>query len=416
MSCGGGVSAFEQKKQALINVNIWKSNFISLWRKYGTFKDVGGVECFDYYRIDGDDDGPEKMSIHLKQATLHDDVKNDDLEWVHLIFNFAKFVNMTPDNIDKWIEYMQGEVENYEFDHLTYNIADLKVVDYNFYKDGNIVEDEFMQNLAMLIAYRKLVDVKEVYNGVNNTSRDYSYDEDVDIDAVKAMVPPLADYEYGTTDATSDTIYFKVTFVNKFIAGYLMEKGIGTDVLDALVMDGVLIGLGDVGASSMTYAFSVDKAKKMSGFDFVKVVQNALDFYYKEVSHWYDFFVDMIGFILAGIAVYFGQYELAIGLLASAVASYTGSKIFKIIATIVSIVTSGGLTSLANLSISEAVNLVLNVYSLYMELKYNPADGTDKIDDTTANSPEMFYKMPYEAYSGIYCYKELTRVSVSSVY
>ena len=409
MACGGGrLSAFEQKKQQLINVNLWKSNFVSIWRKYGTFKDVGGVECFDYYRIDGDGEGQKRMSKHLKQPTLWDDVQDDDLEWVHLVFNFSKLVEVNRDNIDKYRDYLKDEIDNATFDHLYYKIEDAKVIEHYFSNEGEAVDDEFLNHLSLRIAERKVVDLKDAISSPN----DYEYDEDVDADDIKDMVNWLTEYTQIGTGPYS----FVLPVINHDLRRYLLESGTGTDILDELVVEGVLVGLGNVDTQTMEYALPVDVAKKMNGNSFVEMVQNALDFDYKVESHWYDFFVEFAGMILAVIAAYFGQVELAIGLMVSSVAQISGLKGLEIVATLVSIYTTGGLSSLADMGVSEAVNLLSNLYSLYVELKYSPdANGAkDEADSKASDSAALFYKAPYEAYNGVYCYKELISVGVGS--
>jgi len=199
----------------------------------------------------------------------------------------------------------------------------------------------------------------------------------------------------------------------KDISAYLLEQGIGTDILDQLVMDGKVIGIGSLHTGTMTYALPVDVARKMNGYAFVKMVEAALDFRYKVDSHWYDFFLKIIKLVLAVIAVYFGFYSLAASLTLSFAADVTGNPVLKVLATISSL-WSADPTSLVEIGASEAVSLLLNVYALYVELSFNPEQTTD--EEVVDNDQEMFYKAPYSAYNDLYCYKSLTSVSTGAVY
>jgi len=399
MSCGGVASEYEQFEESLIHANMWKSNFVAIWEKYGTFEYVEGVKCFNYYDIDGDGEGQKRMSKHLKQPTLWQDVMHDDLEWVHLFFNLSKFIYVTPQNIDTWIEDHKLALDDYTFNKLTYTIVDDRVTASGFYEGTTPKSEPFLENLAHLIAERKNVDVSN-----------FTYEETVTHDDVKAMIENVASYGY---DASDTVIIYDLPLMKDVIASYLLEKGIGTDLLDELVMDGVLIGVGNVNAGTMTYALPVDVARKMNGFSFVKMVENALEFDYKEESHWYDIFVELIKPILAVIALYFGFYAVALSLVLSFAADVTGNVVFEVLSTLTSLL-SGDLTTLVEVGAGEAINLLMNVYALYVDMKFKPEAQSEK--EPVEDDKALFFEAPYSAYRELYCYKELVSVSLGQKY
>lgn len=399
MACPQGVSAFEQKKQQLFNANIWKSNFINIWRKYGTFKYVNGVECFDYYRIDGDGAGQRRMSKHLRQPTLWQDTMDDDLDWVHLVFNLNKLVELSSENITLWLDDYKAELGTYTFDKLYYKIVNNEVTDAYFSNADVRIDNEFLNHLAKTIAERRNMDISNV-----------TYDEVVSLGDVENLMDTMASYH--STMGPSDVYSFDLPMLEEEIRDFLMSKSIGTDLLDELAVEGTIVAIGNVTLGTMTYAFPVAVAKKMNGIDFVDLVQTALDFNYKRTSHWYDFFVKFIKLILAGIAVYFQQYWLAASLLVSQIADLTGNKFLKVLATVLSLY-AGGVDSLTDIGVSEAAELLSNVYGLYMELSYKPEKTTD--EEVVDKDQSLFYHAPYEAYSNLYCYKSLISVSVSAI-
>jgi len=399
MSCEGSLSNYERKKLALINVNKWKSNFVSLWRKYGKFKTVDGVECFDYYDIDGNGEGQIRMSKLLKQPTLHKDVQDDDLDWVHLVFDLSKLIEIDDEGIALWLADYKTQLESYSFDRLVYVIEDGTVTSHAFYLSGEIIDDPFLNHLSLLIAERNKIDH---FVGI------YTYDELVTVDDVKVLMDDLASYSFSDGD-----MIFDVPLIEKDIAAFMMIQGIGTNILDELVSDGLLIGLGNISTGNMTYAFPVEVAKKMNGYSFVKIIENALEFKYKVDSHWYDFFLKIIKLVLAVVAAYFGFYYVALSLVLSFAADVTGSQILKILSTVVSLL-SGGVDGLLDMGVSEAVSLLMNVYALYVELSYKPEKTTE--EEVVDSDQEMFYKAPYSAYSDLYCYKNLISVSLYAKY
>ena len=398
MSCGSGASNYERTKAALINANKWKSNFVNIWEQYGTFKTVNEVQCFDYYDIDGDGEGQRRMSKQLKQPNLWADIMDDDLDWVHLVFKLDNMVELSDEAIQGWIDETKTELETYEFDHLHYVVTDDKVISSYFSFEETNIDNEFLNNLAFLIAE---------YANVAETS--VTYNAEVTLAEVNAMVDDLGSYSLSP-DAE---IVFNLAMIENEIRSYSMEKSIGTSILDDLVMDGVLIGIGNVSTGTMTYAFPVDVARKMNGHSFVKLIENALDFEYKEDSHWYDFFLDIAKLILAGIAAYFGQYSLAASLVLSFVADKTDSKILQLLSTVVGML-QGDFTAFSTLGVSEAVKLIMNVYSLYTEMAYTPEPIEE--EEAVDNDQHMFYKAPYEVYNCLYDYKSLTSVTLTNKY
>ena len=418
MACPQGVSAFEQKKQQLFNANIWKSNFINIWRKYGTFKYVNGVECFDYYRIDGDGAGQRRMSTHLRQPTLWQDTMDNALDWVHLVFNLNKLVELSPDNITLWLDDYKAKLNTYTFSKLYYKIVNNVVTDAYFSSADALVpvnpptnpvtyepttytriDDAFLNHLAKTIAERRNM-------GISNVT----YDEVVSLGDVENLMDGMASYHI--TAGPSGGYIFDLPMLEEEIRDFLMAHAFGTDLLDQLAAKGTIIAIGDASLGTMTYAFPVEVAQKMNGLDFVDLVQIGLDFDYKVTSHWYDFFVKFIKVILAGIAIYFQQYWLAASLLVSQIADLTGNKALKVLATVLSLY-AGGVDSLTNIGVSEVGELLANVYGLYMELSYKPEKTTD--EEVVDKDQSLFYHAPYEAYSRLYCYKSLISVSVSSV-
>jgi len=394
MSCNGSISNFERKKQSVINVNKWKSNFISIWEQYGVFKYVGDVRCFDYYDIDGPGEGQKRMSKHLKQPTLWQDTMDSDLDWVHLVFDLSSLITIDDESVAVWLADYKLQLEAYTFDRLVYEIEDRRIISHAFYLDNVKIDDPFLDHLSLLIAERRNADTNP-----STASADYyfTYDELVTIPDVQLLMDKLP----------------SLPMCKKDISAYLLEQGIGTDILDQLVMDGKVIGIGSLHTGTMTYALPVDVARKMNGYAFVKMVEAALDFRYKVDSHWYDFFLKIIKLVLAVIAVYFGFYSLAASLTLSFAADVTGNPVLKVLATISSL-WSADPTSLVEIGASEAVSLLLNVYALYVELSFNPEQTTD--EEVVDNDQEMFYKAPYSAYNDLYCYKSLTSVSTGAVY
>lgn len=408
MSCGGGLSNFERKKKALIYANRWKSNFIAIWRKYGTFQTVNGVECFDWYRIDGGGEGQKKMSKHLKQPDLWQKAQNDDLEWVHLFFNVDLLIEMTKENIDKWRVYMERYIRTKSFNRLKYRIAQNEVVEAKFSmytaetedapaKDEP-VNDAVLDRLAFLIA---LMEADSLSSG-----SEYAYDRLVSYADVDSMVDDLLSVN-PFDDAYS---VFAFPPVEKDIRSWLMQEGIGVDILDTLVVEGVLVS-GTIDSTTTAYYVPVSAIKKMNGFAFVKFLARTLDFHYKkEGSALWNFFKQIVGLILAAVAAYFGFFEIAASLLAGFFAGKIDNPYFKIILAVVMAFGGDFSGGFAAMGAADAVSLLLNVYSVYMELKYTaPKADTSENSDTTQ---EMFYRAPYSAYQGIYCYKDLISVSV----
>ncbi len=399
MACTGSLSNYERKKAALINVNKWKSNFISIWEQYGTFKFVDDIRCFNYYDIDGDGAGQRRMSKHLKQPNLWADTQDDDLDWVHLVFNLSTLVTISLDGVDIWLDAYKLELEDYTFDRLVYTIVDDVVTSNSFYLDNVLIDDPFLNHLAFLIAERRNVDISNV-----------SYDEIVIMDDVTLLMDDLASFPFGFDPLN---IVFEMPLIKGEIEAYLMEQSIGTDILDQLVMDGVIIGIGNVVAGTMTYALPVDTARKMNGYAFVQMIENALDFTHKVDSHWYDFFLNIVKLVLAAVAAFFGYYYIALSLVLSFAADKTDSAILKILSAVVSLL-DGDVSSLVDVGANEAVSLLMNVYGLYVELSYKPEKTVE--EEVVDNDQVMFYKAPYAAYNDLYCYKNLTSVSLTSIY
>lgn len=396
MSCKKNASNYERTKMALINVNRWKSNFISLWEKFGVFKDVDGVRCFDYYDIDGNDEGHIKMSKHLKQPTLHTDVQDDDLEWVHLFFSLGKLVVFTPESVTTWREELKLQLESYTFDKLVFTIANGVVTTHAFYVGEVEIDNPFLNALALWIAEHK-----------NLQENDFAHNAPITLAEAKSAIDTITYYSIDY----DGRYLFDLSFLEREVASYLMKSGIGTDILDQLVVDGVIVGRGDVSSGTMDYALPVDTARKMNGYSFVELVEKNLDFDYKQKSSFWDFFIDILGFVLVGVAIFFQQYWLAGSLLVSQVASMTGSKALKVLATVLSLY-GGDPSAFLTMGASEAISLLMNVYGLYMELKYTPTVASEA--EPSDNDQALFYRAPYGAYSQLYCYEALTSISLSA--
>lgn len=404
MSSSGTLPAFQRQKNLILSQNIWKSNFINLWREYGTFREVAGVECFDRYRIDGDSEGQKRMSKILRQPTLWQDTMDDDLKSVHLVFDLNKLIAINDANVSLWLDDYKSELDNYDFDRLAYEIENNVIVSSKFYLEDVSIDDDFLDHLAFSIAQRRNIDL------TFPNPRSATYDEIVTLDDVKSLMDALASRHLSPIGENP----FDLGLIQKEIQEYLLKHGIGTDILDQLVMDGTLVGVGNVSLGEMTYALPVDVAQHMNSLSFIKLIQSSLDFIYKRVTHWYDVFLDLGKLILASIAFYFQQYWLGVSLLISFVADKVNSRLLQIVSTIVSLA-SGDISSLGEMGAREAIELLQNVYALYVEISYTPPSPAQG-ENTDNNDQKMFYRAPYDAYSGVYDYESLTSVDVDVKY
>lgn len=422
MGCASSVSNYQRKKIQMIGENQWKSNFINIWEQYGVNKWVDGVLCFDYFRIDGPGEGQEKMSKHLKHPDLWQEVQDDDLEWVHFYFKLQSLVSITESNIAAWLAGYKSELSTYTFAKMRVVGVNGSLTEYKFYSaaytvadeshctnnepdylliDGvchhvvyTAIEDDFLTRLAELIGMRYL-----------QSYTDFVREAD-DISTVYAYMNYLDDHS-GSWD--TGNLLFILNYIQDVIAEWLMLNGIGTTELDELVLSGKLIGLGDVGSGTMTYALPVQTAREMGGSSFVSIVGSSLNFDYKEETSWFDYFMSIVKVVLAGVAIYFQQYWLAASLFVSAAADVTGSKELRILSTVLSIYAMD-ITSLQAVGVGEAAKLLSNVYGLYTELAYKPETGNQ--EEPVDKEQEMYYKAPYDAYSQLYCYKDMISVSV----
>jgi len=403
MSCGGELSNYDRTKKALINVNLWKSNFVAIWLKYGTFKTVNGVQCFDYYDIDGDGEGQRKMSKHLKQPNLWQETINEDLDYVHLVFDLSRYIEPSDEGIAAWREDIKNKLATYSFTRLTYTIENDRVNSYGFYDATVKIEDDFLNKIALFIAERRRADV---YG-----SGAVVFDATLTQEEVGVLVDWASEYQTGV-GILARTV-FRVNIVGEAIRGFMLERGFGTAALDALVMSGFLVGTGDISTALVSYGLPVDAVRKMSGYQFVALLEGAMAFDYKVDSNWYDVFLEFASLILAGIALYFGQVQLAVSLVLSFVAEKTDSTTLKIISAAYSIYT-GGLDNISNIGIAEATSLLLQVYGLYVELSFKSEKSTE--EEVGKDDKNLLYKAPYSAYSKLYCYKPLISVSVGGSY
>ena len=405
MSCSGRVSNFERKKQALFNVNLWKSNFIALWQQYGTFDWVNGVQVFGQYDIRGAGTGPVKMSKHLRQPTLSKDVDDPDLAWVNLQFDLSRLVTVTPSDISGWVTAMRAECATYVYDTLKYEIADNVVTSHGFYSNGVLQSDDFLDRFSLFIAEYKRSEL--VANYVFGSGPiDFIYDALVTQAAVDVMIGEVSTHDFSITvgDYTSP---YTVPMIEPYVKTYLMGQSLGTDILDAWVLEGVLVASGDVATGITTYSVPVDVAKKMGGYAFVQLVEKTLDFKYDVNRRWFDFLLKVIKLVIAVVAAYFGFYYIALSLIFSFAADVTGKIVFRVLSYVVGYLATG-VPSLSDVGVGEAASLLMNVYGLYVELSYKPEQTTEVQE--VSDDQEMFYRAPYAAYSNLYCYKNLISI------
>jgi len=406
MACKSQASNYDRKKASLIDANMWKSMFISLWKKYGDFETIDGVEIFGYYRIDGDGEGQHKMSKHLQDKDLWEKTMNDDVADVKLYFNLNKLIEIDAASVQLWVDTQKALVNGSLFDTLTYTIQNHEVVSAGFYKDNALVTDVFYVKLASWVAEKKRLELEEdtLWNG------NYGYTQAVTAPFVQSLFVWVASY----TDnfGSSDTLIFDITEVEEEIRAFLSVRGIGTNILDELVTKGT-INVGNA-AGEKIYYLPVDKAKKMSGFVFIELVTQTLDFRVNKKGGFWRTLLRFAKVILAGIALYFQQYWLAASLFVGFIADETGIKALKIVSQGLGLM-QGDFTSLSSIGVSEAVSLLVNIYQIYITLEYNPESGVEPSAD--ANSDQyMMYKAPYSAYEDLYCYEKLVAVRVGAVY
>lgn len=413
-TCDNQLSNFERKKKALIYGNLWKSNFIKLWETYGTFKTVDGIKCFDGYRIDGNGEGQVRMSRHLKQPDLCKETMNDDLEWVRLVFSLDKLARLSPEIIAAWIAAMKEEILTYGFDHLNYTIVSGRVAEHYFSLNGvALLEDTFLHDVSLWVAELALYNAKiglleSQYDTINIT-----YDSAV---TPSDIAPMMDDIGALSSDYISQGFFgnygydFRLPFIEKYIQAWSVQQKLGADILDDLVQGGFLIGTG----TEFGYELPVESVRKMNPFVFFKLLSSTLDFDYKEEGSFLEnLFKNLLGLILGVFALLIGQVEIAIALFTGFFLSKIGNPIIKAVATVIVMFLTGGL-DISSFGISEAVNLLMNVYSIYIELKMPMPEKEH--EESVENEQYMFYKAPYSAYNDIYCYKDLISVSLDQNY
>ena len=375
--------------------------FLNLWVKYGSLQTINGVECLDTYRIDGDDVGQHKMSNHLRQSDMWEQTQSPDVARVDLWFDLKKLVEIDDAGVQAWIADMQNRATTLPYDELRYEIVDHAVVSHGFYNGGALVNDAFYDTLSSYIAQKKLFDLENTIGFAG----DLSYANPMDAATLNALIAGTANYSAG--------FVFDVDEVEDAVREYMINNTLGTNILDGLVTDGVIVG-DTLVSGGYTYYLPLDTAKKMNGFAFIELVTKTLDFKVKKEGGFWNFLKRFAKLILAGIAVFYQQYWLAASLLTGFIADISGIKALQIISQVIGIF-EGDFTSLLNLGASEAVNLLISVYSVYIELQYSP--DTESIEeDNNASTQKMFYRAPYSAYNDIYCYARLIAVRTTDEY
>jgi len=438
MSRCRGVGDYEAQRQARRRykrkiANQFKTRFIAAWEKYGEFIDVNGVRCFAGYRIDREGAGQKRMSWILKDPDLWEETADKHFDWVKLYFNLNKLQQITDEDVDAFFTHYKNLSHGKDADKLHYKLEQVQTPDdYGYYTtdkvvtehwfekkivtvtqdgDGNDVEtvtwekiegDDYLDELSWELAYLDLLDAVWYDPDTLQPITEIVHDEELDEAALDAKIDALRATDVGVLG--DGQILYKVATIGDKIHEYTVSQSVGDNVLDSLEE---VHYFGDDG----TYYLSVDAAKRMNSETFIKLVTKTLDFRSKLKSKykWRKRLMVIGAFVISGIALALGQPQIAAATMAGLVGSVSGNRSIQIIAQVAMLAT-GNPEGLAAMSASEALNLVMNIAALYFTLQQNNALPSEEREDVQSEQ-YMFYQLPYDAYSDIYCYEDMISVS-----
>ncbi len=442
MSCIG-IGSYEQQRLAKKKyrkklANQFKTRFIAAWERYGEFQDVNGVRCFAGYRIDGDGAGQKRMSWLLKQPDLWEESQDKHFDWVKLYFNLNKIQQITDADVDAFFTYYKNLSHGRNADKLHYKLEQVTTPDdYGYYttdkvvtehwfekkivtvtqdEDGNDVEtitwekiddDEYLEELSWELAYLDLQDAVWTDPDTLQPITEIVHDEELDEAALDAKIDGLrATEQFAGAFEGLQTVYV-VPAIGDKIRDYTIDQSVGNNVLDDLEYVNYW---GDDG----TYYLSVDAAKKMNGETFMNLVMKTLDFRTKVKSKykWRKFLLTLVAFVGAGVALFFGQAQIAGAILAGYVGGVSHSQTIKVLTQIATLALSPGAGGLASMSASEAINLILNVAALYFSMQQGNSLPAQQEEMNGEDDQRLFYRMPYDIYDDIYCFEDMISVSV----
>ena len=105
-----------------------------------------------------------------------------------------------------------------------------------------------------------------------------------------------------------------------------------------------------------------------------------------------------------------GNVGAGVSLLGSYIGSVSNNSQIKMVTQIVSFVASGGL-DFSQFGMSEALNLIMNVYSMQLLMQVDNSASVKEEEDND-ESLQTLYKTPYDIYDALYCYDDLIQVKI----
>ena len=371
------------KKNKLFQANRFKNRFLKAWLKYGTFTEIDGRKYLSKYRISGDSDGAILMSKILGTPTLHNDVEDKHISYTDIFLNFSKLLKVDAEHVEAWLNNYKEQLSTKNFNKLYYKINEQKVEEAYFIEivdeEENKIEDDFLDGLALDLAERRRADFYKwgchcIDFGVTYEAGEFKeiteieYSELVTIEDVEDTMNRLDDVRFYNWEDNSVT-YFMPSIRDK-VMSFSIENQIGVDILNELGFVHPVFQEG-------SYVLEYDKAKRMNGEAFLALIIKIIDFDSHEKSKyfWRHALVGFATVVVGGIIiVYTGNVYTGFAFMTGTFGTMMNSKELKIISSILSL---GSMdidflnvgVSFMNLGYEEAIELVMNIGSIYYVLR-----------------------------------------------
>ncbi|GEM_PF-5623420 len=429
-----------QYQSRLLKSSAIKNKVLKLWLKYGEVKVVDGVKYLGAYRIDGNSAGAIEMSNALKQPNLHNEASGKGIDSVKLYFNLTKLTNITQEKITAWLKDYKNRLTNRAtlFNGFYYAIDSNRTIDAYFSKDGVRINSSFFNELAFELSEAKRVsnpfseywrlstpntpNITYEWQDHSQHPNDAFFDRlakityqnsACNVDEIKQMMDILDDNEmyHKVTNSsipfpTGDPLYrFKLPAVREKIIHFAIENQIGDNSLDLSkltknnTMNFIIVNISYV---------SYDELRKLNAIAFLKLLGITLDTHVEkdDGNFWKNALVSFVVIIVSVVLIVVGMPYAGASLLIGYMGAKMNNKYLQAIAIIISIYGgTGGMEAIANMGYAEAIELVMNVASLYETLR--PKIAQKPQEESLEDIKYLVYSYPYEdIYTQIYSYDE----------
>ena len=418
----------DDKKKKLLLANNFKNRFLKLWADYGTLStDYNGRVYLNRFRLSGQGVGAIKMSRLFRQPDLHNTIADDDcVDSVDIILNFNKLIEIDEKIINDYIIDYKAQLQHKEFDKLYYrfnttNIEEAYFLKKEFLNDDSIiytkVDDTFLTELATLIAHRKFISYGGLFP-IDSSSTSIlpsrvtfiEYNKTVTFSMVSIMMDSLVDYRKaipGPHGIIGDKYIFTLPEIRDKILSFAYKKEFGADVFSDIEQIFVF---------NDTYYLDIEKAKRMNGESFLKLILKALDFSANEKDScwWQSALLGLATFVIGGIVMATGNVAGGFAIITGGMGALMDSPELQVLSAVFSLGATSLETeafSLASVGYEEAVSLVLNVSSLYFALTTPKVTKNEDESFTADTASHLLYEAPIDIYDTIYEYEALTSVS-----